>query len=58
MRRTYRKEVVEQDKQRQQQLAIQQATEMLQVKKQERQQLQLQLQNASTEEEKSTYHED
>ena len=55
MRRTYRKEIVEQDKQRQEQLAIQQATEILQVKKQERQQLKLQLQNATTMEEKRLY---
>lgn len=55
MRKTYRKEVLEQDKQRQQQLAIQQATEILQMKKQERQQLQLQLQNAITMEEKRLY---
>lgn len=43
MRRTYRKEVVEQDKLRQQKFAIQQASDMLQVKKQEQQEVQKQL---------------
>lgn len=51
MRRTYRKEVVEQDKLRQQKFAIQQASDMLQVKKQEQQELQKQLLQTSNIEE-------
>lgn len=48
----YRKEIVEQDKIRQQQFAIQQASEMLQVKKQEQLQLQKQLHETHSIEEK------
>ena len=55
MRRTYRKDIVEQDKQRQQKIAIQQSTELLQAKKQERHQLQQQSLQAVTVEEKRLY---
>ena len=55
MRRTYRKEIVEHDKQRQHEIAIQQSTELLQMKKRERQQLQQQSLNAVTIEEKKLY---
>lgn len=48
----YRKEIVEQDKLRQQQFAIQQASEMLQLKKQEQLQLQKQLLETNSVEEK------
>lgn len=48
----YRKEIIEQDKLRQQQFAIQQASEMLQVKKQEQLQLQKQLHEIHSIEEK------
>lgn len=52
MRRKYRKELVEQDKLRQQQFSIQQAKDLLLIKKQEQRELQKQLLQTNTIEEK------